>query len=287
VVERGYDTVFVGGGDRTFSRFVTALLRAPRPVGRRLPRLGILPLGTGGALAALVKASPLNGGPLDDVLRARAGEVPGYRRLDLLDVDGTLAPYAGMGLDAQLHHDRAWMRERLGRTPLRRLVQGAGGLASTAALHSLSALARSPEVECEVRCWQGGALPLGPEGEPAGPFLAPGTVLFKGPARLAAASALPRSDVGWNLPLLAGRERGRMHLRVGASSGVLPEVTRLWRGAGAHGRSQAFLASEVTLTFARPMPVQVGGGVAEPRDALHLRLLPEAVELCDFSGSVH
>lgn len=284
-LERRYETVFVAGGDASFSRFVTALLRQPRDAAARLPRLGVLPLGGGQRLAELVGASGLGSdGLLDDVLRAHAAEVPGFRRVDLLDVDGRFAPFAAVGLDAQLVHERAWIQRRLGGTPLHRLVENAGAIAPAVALHSLSTqLARATELECEVRCGVGGALLLGDDGEATGPLVPPGTVLFRGRARCVDATSLTAS--GPSSP--AFDLRGRMRVAVDASVGVLPDLTRLLRGNAHSGSSLALLASEVTLRFAQSVPVQVGGGTAGTRDSLHLRVVQEAVELCDFSGALH
>ncbi len=79
VVDRGYSTVFLGGGDGTITCFVNEILNQvaqrrqyhPTPA----PRFGVLKLGTGNSVASLVKASGTWGdGFVDDVLRARAGE---------------------------------------------------------------------------------------------------------------------------------------------------------------------------------------------------------------------
>ena len=65
------------------------------------PRFGVLKLGTGNSVATLMKSSSArNGGILDDVLRARASEVPGVIKLELLHCEGKRAPFVGVGLDA-------------------------------------------------------------------------------------------------------------------------------------------------------------------------------------------
>src|SRR5690606_39610143 len=82
VVGRKYRTVFTGGGDGTFVSFVTEILDFLRDAREPLPRFGVLKLGTGNALAGMVGAAP-GVGIVDDVLRARAGQVPRGRRRDL------------------------------------------------------------------------------------------------------------------------------------------------------------------------------------------------------------
>src|SRR5580693_8691700 len=55
VVERGYRTVFTGGGDGTFMGFLNKICDCVGST--RLPRFGILRLGTGNALASHVGAA--------------------------------------------------------------------------------------------------------------------------------------------------------------------------------------------------------------------------------------
>jgi Diacylglycerol kinase catalytic domain len=81
VVDGGYHTVFFGGGDGTFMGFADEVLNlAARRRVSHLPHFGVLKLGTGNGLANWVNASGVrSGGIVEDVLRARSGEVPGYR----------------------------------------------------------------------------------------------------------------------------------------------------------------------------------------------------------------
>ncbi|HME92023.1 MAG TPA: diacylglycerol kinase family protein, partial [Myxococcaceae bacterium] len=141
LIERQYEIVFCGGGDGTFSLLVSEIfhqLARPGFQRRRAPRFGVLRLGTGNGLAALVRASPLRGdGILDDVLRARAGEVPAFRRLDLLLAEGRHTPFAGLGADGKLLNDFVWVKRSLGRGPLKALFSGTGGYFSAIALKTL------------------------------------------------------------------------------------------------------------------------------------------------------
>src|SRR5689334_20473631 len=58
VVERRYDIVFCGGGDGTFMAFANEILREAQRAHAPAPRFGVLRLGTGNGLAAVVRASP-------------------------------------------------------------------------------------------------------------------------------------------------------------------------------------------------------------------------------------
>ena len=153
VVDQGYDTVFFGGGDGTFMGFADEVLNlAARRNVARLPHFGVLKLGTGNGLAALVNASPVRGGGIvDDVLRARAGEVPGYRPLELLSVEGRRAPFAGLGIDARLLNDYVWLKKRVAGSGLARVLTGSRGYAAAVLLRTLpQALIQDLTVGCEI-----------------------------------------------------------------------------------------------------------------------------------------
>src|SRR5260221_9789938 len=58
LVERGYGTVLLGGGDGTFTVMVSDIVREARRQGKTPPRFGLLRLGTGNALAWVIGAEP-------------------------------------------------------------------------------------------------------------------------------------------------------------------------------------------------------------------------------------
>lgn len=255
VLERRYDTLFVGGGDRTFSTLASALLRQGDLAGLPVPRLGLLRLGTTQGLATLVSASGRGGktGLLDDVLRARAGEVPGYRSLDLLEVEGGHALAAGLGLESL-------------------------GSLSLGALRQLGR-----QVELEARVAEGGvAQRIGPNGLRYGELLQPGDLLFRGKVGVAAAGAVPYVGSGEALFPHAAKEPGFMHLRLGTRRGSISTLLP--------GRTEElydFLATGVSLSFGRSVPVALGPVGVERRDALTLKVHSQAIELADFSHALH
>src|ERR1700687_2825298 len=186
LLERQYQVVFCGGGDGTFVTVVNEVFqrleRGGAKTPRRSPRFGILKLGTGNGLASLVHASPARGERmLEDVLRAKAGGVPGGGRLGLLLVEGQRTPFAGLGVDGKLLNDYVWVRNHLAQSALEGLVSGSGGYFSAVALKTLPHyLTHSTSVECEVM--NGLASPayrLAPDGSLLGEPIAPGGPSFR------------------------------------------------------------------------------------------------------------
>ena len=294
VLEQRYDTVFCGGGDGTFMGFVNEVLRQVDPkVGRyasqTAPRFGVLKLGTGNGLASLVNASSLRGdGILDDVLRARANEVPGYRRMDLLDVDGRKAQFAGLGVDGKLLNDYIWVKDNLGKGFFKRMLSGGSGYFASVALRTAPHyFTHSTFTECEVRNGKSGpAYQLAGDGS-AVEEIAPGGLIFRGRLMMAAAATIPYYGFGLKMFPFAAQRRRMMHLRLGAVNvaEVLTNLPKLWNGTWQKKQKiMDFHASEVDVRFAHEMPFQVAGDAAGYRDHVSFQVAKEQVDLLDFSA---
>jgi len=296
ILDRRYHTVFSGGGDGTFALLVNEIQRQMDARGRhsgvKAPKMGVLRLGTGNGMATLLNASlPRGGGILDDVLRARAGEVPGYRRLDLLQVDGRRAQFAGLGIDGRILNDYIWVKQHVAKGFLRRAMTGPGGYLSSIALRTVPHyLTHSTSVECEV--FNGKHSPahrLGPMGQPVGEPIEPGELIYRGRLKMAAAGTIPFYGYEFKMFPFAARRRGMMHLRLGQVStpAVLANLHKLWKGRWFPDGVLDFHASEVDIRCEHPMPFQIAGDAAGYRNELHLGIAPEQVELVDFTATLH
>jgi diacylglycerol kinase family enzyme len=297
VVDQRYRTVFSGGGDGTFVGWLNLILElieeapGPRKAGTlsmsqpRCPRFGILRLGTGNALAELVGASRLQGdGVLDDVLRARAGEVAQTRTLDLISVDGKVAPFAGSGLDGAVLNDYVQVKQTMGRG------LGTGGLGYFLAVASRSVpqqLIRKP-AEVEIVS-NGRAQAIGPDGRGIGDPIAAGEVLYQGPARLVSGGTIPFYGFRFKLFPFAGKRRSMMHLRIADLSvpTILGNLGRIWNGKFTHPGVRDFYADDVSVTFDRDMPLQIGGDAAGYRKNVRLTMAHRSVEVIDFTSAAH
>ncbi len=294
VVDRGYHTVFMGGGDGTLTCFVNeilgqvALRRQHHPT--RTPRFGVLKLGTGNSVAALVKASSTRAdGFVDDVLRARAGEVPGYRTIDLLLIDGKRAPFAGLGMDGKILNDYNWVKQHFAQGGLAKLMTGPGGYFTSVAFKTVPYyLTHSPTVECEVVNGPAIAYRMGPDGTPTQTF-APGETLYQGPIVMAAAGTVPFYGFELKMFPFAGKRRGMMNLRLGTlpATAILANLPALWAGTWFPEGLRDFLVKDATVRFTRPMPFQIAGDAEGYRDEVHFQLAPEPIDVVDFTGALH
>src|SRR5262249_54146856 len=208
---------------------------------------GILKLGTGNGLASVVRAStPRGDRMLEDVLRAKAGETAGVRRLDLLLVEGRRTPFAGLGADGKLLNDYVWVRDHLAKGMFKGLFSGTGGYFSAVALKTLPHyLVHRAAVECEVlNGLTAPAYRLAPNGSVLGEPIAPGAPIFRGRLMMAAAGTIPFYGFGLKMFPFAGQRPGMMHLRLGAASppALLVKLPAIWEGRSVPRAGQDFPA---------------------------------------------
>lgn len=262
IVLGGFDVVLCGGGDGTFCRCVTDILRL-RP--RRAPAFGLLPLGTGNALASTLGAFGLSAHELH-----LAQEPERQIDLTLLRVGDTLAPFAGLGADAMILED--YNRFRI--TTLGALTRGALGYALTVATRSLWRLLLRSRVQVAIRNAGADAHRLDAEARPVGDPIPRGDLLYRGPCIMAAASTIEHYGFGLRLFPQAHRLNDRFQLRI-INTSVLSILLRM--GAFLSGdlhdaRIHDFSCSAVSIQTTVPAPFQIGGDEAGRRGTVRLRL---------------
>jgi diacylglycerol kinase family enzyme len=287
ILMRGYDTVFCGGGDGTFIGFADEILSEAERAHACAPRFGVLKLGTGNGLAALVQASAeKDGGVVDDVRRAREGAVPGYRPLELLKVEGRRAQFAGLGIDARLLNDYLGLKSRVHGTWGHWALTGARGYALTVGLRTLpNALVRRLTEQVEVRnSAEVPAYRLDATGRTL-EELPPGALLYRGPAMMVAAGTIPFYGYALRMFPFAGLRPGHLHLRLGTVNplAAVANLRALWRGEWFPSTIHDFHAVAVSVKAAAPMPLQIGGDAAGERTSVELGMSSKRVELVDWS----
>ena len=304
VLARGYRTVLTGGGDGTFVGFANSIIdaaNAPRglAVGRggaalklapqevQLPRFGVLKLGTGNAVAGLSGASGRRVGVVEDILRARSGELSGTRQLHLLSVNGKRAPFTGLGYDAKVLNDYVDLKKAVAGGPMG--FAGAGGLGYFCSIAGRTIphfLFQRGAPQVEVVNLGGPCSQIGPDGKPLGRDIAHGEILYKGPCKLAAAGTVPFYGFGFQIFPHALRSPGRFQLRLTAMSvpTILGNLRKIWKGGTPAGILD-FHCEKVLLKFDRAMPLQTGGDAEGYRREVVVEMSEQPIELLDFRVS--
>lgn len=283
IVRRGYPTVLTGGGDGTFVQMATRITEEARRIGARRPRFGLLRLGTGNALAWVLGAqSPRHRGVIADLGRLRTEG--GSRTMRLLEVEGMLTPFAGLGIDAIALHDYNATKAALARSPLTRPLS-AGGVAYLASIvgRTLPTYLLRPHPRVRVINEGAPVARLGQDGRPVGE-IARGEVVYEGPSRMVAMSTIPYWGFGARIFPYADDREDRFSLRVVDinSLQVAVHIRAIWNGTYRSDTVYDFLCEHVSIHFDDPMPLQIGGDAVGTRTTVHAQIAAEPIEVVDY-----
>jgi diacylglycerol kinase family enzyme len=272
--------VLAAGGDGSAIALVNALDRVTAP-DAELPKMGVIPLGTGNAWAHVTGARKLH---LSLETLGRAKDPLPYRRFGLVDCEGVLCHFAGSGWDAQILEDyRAQLAAARG--PWQRVAKSVYGYLSAMALRTTpkTVLYGRPHViienlgeEVYSISADGKLLPLRGAGY--------GTVLYDGPASVAGVATCPEFGYRFRAFPFAERMLGFLNVRVYDQSaiGAIRHIPELWRGAHPLRGMHDWFAKHVRMTFSRPVPLQIGGDAMGMRQTIEYKASPRFVDLLDW-----
>jgi hypothetical protein len=268
-VRAGADLVVFAGGDGTVVMGLTLLAEASRGLARPEPAVAVLRLGTGNAVADALGASD---DPVADLIRLAAGE--GVARvLPLVEVLGVRAPFAGIGVDAQLLEDQAAIGRVVARVPGIRNLGGAARYALSVPLRSLPRFATERRPDVVVRNLGAPAIVVGRDG-PTGEVVGTGEVLWQGPCTLVAGATIPYFGFGLQMFAHGAARLDRFQLR--ASDAGLLEILRntpaAFAGRYYSARVHDFLCERVVIEASRPVAVEAGGELLDRAARVELAL---------------
>lgn len=271
--------ILPAGGDGTVMALINALRRVYGE--RPFPCIGVLPLGTGNALAHAT------GAPKLDIALQRITEAKDplvARPFGLVECDGTLTHFAGAGWDAQILDD---YREQLkiAKGPSRWLSKSLYGYAVATILRSApkALLTRRPNVIVEnlgddVYTITADQKLLKINGAKRG------TVLYDGPVSVAGCSTSPDLGYGFRAYPFAERFPGMLNVRVydTGTFSAIASVAALWRGKHPLQGMHDWFTTSVRMTFSRPVPFQIGGDSVGSRQTVEYRVADRQVGLLDW-----
>jgi Diacylglycerol kinase catalytic domain len=270
------------GGDGT----AVALLNAMRTTGStpQATALGLLPLGTGNGWANVTGAPGWRTAVTRlGHLAERGGPLP-LRRFDLLEVGGTVAPFAGTGWDAEIIDDFHAQKTGFGVLP----ASARNGL--TGYLHGLFTRTiprhlTEPQVEVELVNTGADAMTVDEHGRPlALPTARRGAVLYRGPTSVCGVGTTAEWGFGFRAFPFAGLVQRRFCLRLyaGRAMEATLRMNQLWSGAHPVPKMHTWLLTGCRATFSRPVPFQIGGDRVGMRSEIDYALAPEQIDVLDW-----
>lgn len=286
IVESGYPVVLTGGGDGTFVHMVTEITKEANKRNQEPPRFGLLKLGTGNSLAWALGAGTSRKGVFADLARLRQHSA--YRDFRLIEVQDLLTPFAGAGFDAlglkHFHEVRSivrhlpWVGKR---------ATGAMSYAISIPMRTLPELVLRPRMTVRI-VNRGAAERLDRNGQPSGPPIEAGEVIFEGACIAALVSTIPYWGFGARVfPFAEGRPADRFCVRVVATSPahVAAHLLSAWKGTYRHPSLFDLYAENVEFEFDEPTPIEIGGDPGGMTDRMHARLHSKPIKLIDYTAA--
>lgn len=270
-------TVFAGGGDGTIVGIINGLVRHATEEGADLPRIGVLSMGTGNALARWLGCGP----PLDDLQAWLRREPHGTVPMSMIETEGSRFPFGGLGQDAAVLNDYNHLKSRYGGRPWWRFFKGVPGYFAAALLRTVPTWLGRPAPVVTITNLGQSAHRIGPDGAPVGPPLPTGATLYRGPCSMVGVGTTPLYGYGLRIFPHATRLPGRCQLRV-INLGPIEALLQLkacWEGTLVHPRVHDLYVERVRVVFDTAMPWQLGGEAQGYRRELTLAVTRAPVQM--------
>jgi diacylglycerol kinase family enzyme len=253
-LNRRVGTVFAGGGDGTIIDAINTLksLAGDDP----MPAVGVLRLGTGNALAHWLGS----GRPVRDLRRWQAGRVHRSVPVQLIQSEGTVFPFAGLGTDAAVLNDYNEIKTLSEGTWWQALARGLPGYLIAGYLKTVPNYLRRPKQMVCITNLGKPAFRIGPDGRELGPPIPTGAQLYRGPISVACCATTPLYGYGMRMFPHATNRAGRFQLRLIRMSALqmARSVPAVWKGGTPSGIFD-FYVDRVRVQFEDAMPYQLGG----------------------------
>ncbi len=277
ILDRGYGFVFSGGGDGTAVNAINTLNKiSKRHRDIQLPRIGILKLGTGNAMAQVVSAQK----PFWDVSHIVQGGTIEQKPLQLVECDdGTLTPFAGVGYDGEILNDYVHVKEKQGLTSI--LAYLWAGISRTMPRHIIN---KAPIIR--IHSYGTAYQMVSIEGEDREIEIPPNTLLYEGPADIASVGSIPWYGFGFTMFPFANHKEGFLNLRI-STMNLATVFTHLypgiWKGTYRHPKLNDFLVQDIVIESQEPLPYQIGGDASGHRKKLRFKTARQRVQIAELS----
>ncbi|MEW6439994.1 MAG: diacylglycerol kinase family protein [bacterium] len=297
-LDRGYHRIISGGGDGTFSHLLSSAKHCLEEknaqlhkMGRQardglsrltMPEFGVLRLGTGNSLAPVLGIGP----GLKPVQLLARGRDFATRRFNMIEAEGKCFTFCGLGWDAQILNDYAWLKEKFQAPWLTRFTQNLVGYLAAILLRTIPTVALTHKPTQAIARCVGTRLYRIRDDRSIQPLeCPPGEAFYAGSCNMVGVATTPY--YGYHLKAFpyAMARPGLMHVRI-IKAGVpelLAHAASIWQGTYRSSNVVDYLAEGVDLTFSAALPFQIGGDAEGYRKRISLQVSQLTVNLLDFA----
>lgn len=278
ILDRGYGFVFSGGGDGTAVNAINTLHRiAKKERATQLPKIGILKLGTGNAMAQVVGAQKA----FSDVRHIVQGGTIDQKPIQLVECeDGTMTPFAGIGYDGEILNDYVAVKQELGLKSIPAYLWAAFFRTLPRKLMGSDPVIRIYTNDIAYQM-------IHADGEDQAVEIPANTLIYEGPSAIASVGSIPWFGFGFTMFPFAYKQEGFLNLRVSTmriASMVLNLYPGIWRGTYRNPRLRDFLVQDITVESDQPMPYQIGGDASGYRRKLRFKTAKHRVQVAELSS---
>ncbi len=285
ILSKGYAYLFCGGGDGTvifainlLNSYAKLMPHAP------IPRIGVLRLGTGNALARFLDAHS----PKEDINRILSG-----KRITPVDVsmietsNGQLTPFAGIGYDGELMNDFESVKEIFFESPFRKFFSSVLGFTIAGVFKTLPRQVARELPTVRVNSSYPAYRIVNVNGVDQEIYIDQGNNLYDGAAPLICVGTIPSVGYGITMFPFASKRPGYMHLRISAVplsvclSNIYPSI---WQGRFRHKKLFDFLVKDVTIESDESLPFQLGGDAMGYKKRLYFKTSRVPVAMAKLYG---
>lgn len=277
VAKGKYDLCFTGGGDGTVCHAVTRLNELSGH--RTAPPIGVLPLGTGNAIASYLNSPNIEecvkNSQMAQLDSLSFPEITVPTKAGVPLIKPRQAAFGGFGWDAFVLDRYFKWRDICRNNPLLKPI-GEGLLAYLIAGLGWAVpelLIKRPRWEITVKNGPTEAFQMTTDGEVIKRF-APGAILYHGCARLFSFGTCPYFGFKMKALPLAAATPEMMQIRIADFSPMITALylPKIWSGKFTHPKLWDFLASDFEVTLSSSAALQMGGDVVGRADSFKVSM---------------
>jgi diacylglycerol kinase family enzyme len=275
-VAQNMDAVFAGGGDGTIVDVINNV-HDFRDQTESIPAVGALRLGTGNALASWLGSTS----PVQDIQAWNQGQAHSIQNVQLVESEGALFPFAGLGIDAAILNDYNEIKRNAKGTWWQTLARGIRGYLIAGYTKTLPNFIRRPKVRVRIVNIGRPAFRIAPDGQEIGEAIPTGSDIYNGTCTVVACANTPYYGYKLKLFPFASMRDGRFQLRVIDMSPVqvATKIWPAWNGKLVHPGLHDYYVDRVRVIFEDAVPYQFGGEAMGYRKEITFGLAPSSIPL--------